>query len=169
MGDGILTLEEFAEVLRDLAQTPLELARLVRDASRHNVTFKLSLAEFSILENVCHLRDIETEGYSSRIHRILTETNPLLPDIDGTRLAIERDYNAQNLNEALQAFTEERRQNVEVLKQVREEQYGRCGTMEGSGAVTLAQLVLMMRDHDEGHIEDIRRNRRLDRLSDAES
>ena len=40
-----------------------------------------------MLEHVCHLRDIEVEGYAPRLKRILSEDGPFLPDIDGRRLA----------------------------------------------------------------------------------
>jgi hypothetical protein len=59
----------------------------------------------SPLETICHLRDIEAEGYTTRINRILIETNPVLGDIDGGRLAVERNYNDQDPDLALHEFT----------------------------------------------------------------
>jgi len=38
----------------------------------------------SELEHVCHLRDIEQDGYHVRIHRMLEESNPSLLSLDGT-------------------------------------------------------------------------------------
>src|SRR5260370_33437178 len=74
-----------------------------------------SRAEFSALENICHLRDIEVEGYTVRVNKILTENDPVLTDIDGGRLAIDRAYNNKNIDEALEAFALARRQNIAVL------------------------------------------------------
>ena len=66
--------------------------------------WKPSPKEFSILENVAHLHDIEREGYLARVRRILEEEMPRLPDIDGERLAIERRYNARDLGVEVGAF-----------------------------------------------------------------
>jgi len=49
--------------------------------------------EFSVLENICHLRDLELQGYTPRIRRILAEADPDLADFDGARVAAESSYN----------------------------------------------------------------------------
>ena len=148
--------ETFEALTAKLASTPEETARLTRDLSAQAVIIKPSPEEFSVLENICHLRDIEIEGYSMRIRRILSEEHPLLGDIDGTQLAMERAYNEQNLNEALQAFSQARQQNVALLRPANEEQLSRGGLLEGVGEVTLGQLLLLMNEHDEGHVDELR-------------
>ncbi len=72
-------------------------------------------SQFLPPSHVCHLRDIEQEGYRERIKRILNETDPVLADIDGARLALERNYNQQNFAEALATFADTRRGNVAQL------------------------------------------------------
>src|SRR5262245_8122269 len=47
---------------------------------------------FSLHEQVWHLRDIEVDGYARRFRAVATQDDPFLPDLDGARLAIERDY-----------------------------------------------------------------------------
>jgi hypothetical protein len=140
-------------------RSPDEAARLLRDLSEQAVKARNSPDEFSALENICHLRDIEVEGYTVRVNKILTENKPMLPDIDGGRLAIDRAYNNQEVDEALEAFALARRQNIAVLLQVNEEQLKRSGFMTGIGEITLEKLLVMMRDHDEGHLEELRRIR----------
>ena len=117
--------------------TPLEIAELVSELSPQQATLKPTPEEFSALENICHLRDIEIEGYAVRIRKILNEEQPSLPDIDGSRLAIERDYNRQNIQEALEAFMSARKRNVEVLSAIDESHLGRSGELEGTGSITL--------------------------------
>lgn len=109
-----------------------------------------------MLENICHLRDIEAEGYAKRIVRILDETNPFLADIDGGRLAVERGYNHQDPDLVLPAFVAARAKNIEKLRGVDAEDLERDGTLDGVGAVTLKRLAEMMREHDEGHVEELR-------------
>src|SRR5262245_22938731 len=107
--------EEIKELLTSLARTPVDISLLLSEIPTSSVNFRHAPDEFSVLENICHLRDIEIEGYAVRIRRILNEENPFLPDLDGSRLAIERDYNRQNLNEAVSAFATARRQNLVLL------------------------------------------------------
>ena len=108
--------EDLQELIDALTQIPATVARLVKDLSEADLRVRKAPEEFSAIENVCHLRDIEIDGYTERIGKILRENNPILPDIDGGRLAIEREYHRQNLSEALQAFADARRRNTHTLK-----------------------------------------------------
>lgn len=110
---------------------------------------------FSALENVWHLRDIEIEGYSRRLRRTLTEDHPDLPDIDGTRLAIERAYNQQPLGPALSEFAAARRENVALLRSVTPHDLARAAELQGTGCVSLQQIVEIWRNHDAGHRAEI--------------
>jgi hypothetical protein len=138
-----------------LTQTPQTVASLVKDLSGPDLRVKNSPEKFSAIENVCHLRDIEIEGYAARISRILRENNPLLPDIDGGQLAVEREYQSQNLSEALQAFADARKKNTQTVAGLVAEQLDREGTLEGMGTVTIRGLLLMMRDHDRDHVGEL--------------
>src|SRR5215470_2582063 len=95
-------LVEVSALLEALARTPGEVSRMIHAVSSEHWRTRPSPEEFSVVENVCHLRDIEVEGYAQRIAQILNETNPTLVDVDGARLAIERDYNSQDLEPALE-------------------------------------------------------------------
>jgi len=155
-----VTSENFPQFLDSLARTPVTIAELVEGLSDSRSRAKDSADEFSIVENVCHLRDIEIEGYTVRIKHILGEAKPTLADIDGSRLAVERNYNDQSANQALREFQSARLANVEVLRGVDEEQLSREGVLEGVGTITVQKLLSMMRDHDEDHLSEIRILRR---------
>lgn len=149
-------LKDLTGLLKRLQETPNTLSALIDELSDSEVRWRNSDGEFSALENVCHLRDIEAEGYATRIDRILHETNPFLADIDGSRLAVERSYNAQDPNLALRAFVVARTKNLEQLKGLNTDELRREGTLEGVGPVTAERLSEMMREHDEGHVEELR-------------
>ena len=161
--------KDLAGLLKCLQETPKTLTALIDGLSDSELHWRNSDNEFSALENVCHLRDIEAEGYATRIDRILDETNPFLADIDGSRLAVERSYNDQDPNLALRAFVVARTQNLEKLSGMNLDEFDREGTLEGVGPVTLKRLSEMMREHDEGHVEDLRvLSQKLQRLRQAE-
>lgn len=149
-----MTRKELDEVIDSLEQTPVEVSRLLDQISPNEQRIKTA-DEFSALENICHLRDIEIEGYTQRILRILQEYIPSLGDIDGGRLAMERDYNNQDASVALAFFTTARKRNIEQLRRVIPEQTAREGNLEGVGLISLAKLLEMMLEHDQGHVIEL--------------
>ncbi len=72
---------------------------------------------FSLAEHLWHLDDVETLGWHLRFSRILDETRPALPGVDGDRLAVERDYQAQPWRGAAKRFVARRRQTLALLAQ----------------------------------------------------
>jgi DinB family protein len=151
----IMTQDELRERLDQLRGAPAEVARLTEGISDGDLRWKPSETSFSILENVCHLRDIEREGHTARIGRILSEERPSLPDIDGERLARERHYNSQPLAPALEAFRLARVESLAKLGGAGPDQLTRSGTLETVGPVTIAELIGRMTEHDAGHVADI--------------
>ena len=147
---------DFLALLAFLDETPNQLANSTSGFSNAELRFQNSPDEFSVLENICHLRDLELQGYTPRIRRILAESDPALADFDGARVAAESSYNNEQSGLALQAFQTARRENVEVLRALTDAQLSREGTLEGVGSVTLRRLAELMREHDEGHLEDLR-------------
>jgi hypothetical protein len=131
--------------LRDVAQ------RLPDDQQR----WKPGPEEFSLLEHVCHLRDLELEGYGVRVERILREDRPWLPDFDGAKVARERDYLAESLPRALESFGAVRARNLEVVSSLTAEQLGRIGLLAPGGEVTIRGLLARMCAHDEEHREQV--------------
>jgi hypothetical protein len=156
MKERMTSTDHVYEIVEFLRATPDKAGELTMGLSDDDLRRRNSTAEFSALENVCHLGDIEAEGYTARINRILSEEQPFLPDIDGGRLAIERDYNGQRLLEAQRAFANARAENVRILENLMPEQLSRAGLLEGTGTITLEQLLVLMREHDEGHLNDLR-------------
>ncbi len=150
-----MTQPELAELINFLEATPAAVRKLAEKLSESETRWKPDESDFSVVENICHLRDIELEGYTARIHRMLSEDQPFLADIDGTRLAHERRYNEQELNTALDAFTQAREWNVRTIRNLSSEQLARTGMFEQTGSITLEKLLQMMREHDEAHLQEL--------------
>jgi len=107
---------------------------------------------FTAIEQVCHVRDIEIEGYHVRFDRVLHESNPSLASIDSETLARERDYAAANAAEALAAFRSARARTLELIGELAAEQLSRTGVFEGYGKVSLRSLVHYLCSHDQQHL-----------------
>src|SRR5579871_6068308 len=149
-----MTPEELAAVLAVLETTPERIKELTSQLDANCLTWKESPKHFSVLENVCHLRDIEAEGYNVRIERIATEDTPVLPDINGSQLAIDRHYNQDNLNSAINGFSEARSKSIALIKGLSEAQFSCIGTFEDQGDMTMAGMLELMSEHDLGHLRD---------------
>jgi len=110
---------------------------------------------FSLTEQICHLRDLEREGYLFRIEQILQKENPELPNFHGAKVAAERNYQKQNALEALDSFESARNQSIRVLSKTTENQFHRTGVFAGSRSITLSELVDMMLEHDQSHAQEL--------------
>src|SRR5262245_27024541 len=122
--------QQISDAIEFLRQTLDQVKELTCALDRQQQIWKPPDERFSILENVCHLRDIETEGYAVRIQRILTEESPTLHDIDGARLAIERQYNTTDMETALNEFLTARISNLRILQNLSNEKLERGGNLE---------------------------------------
>jgi hypothetical protein len=142
-----------------LAATASRLDELIGGLSEAQLRYKPDPEAFSIKENVLHLRDIEMQGYGARLRRILTEKNPFLPDVDGTRLAAQRRYNEQPIAPAVEEFRQAREECVGMLRRVTAEHLTRIARIEKIGSMTLAQLIGRWCEHDEEHLALVERLR----------
>jgi DinB superfamily len=104
------------------------------------------------IEQVCHVRDIEIDGYQIRFQRTLNESNPTLASIDTDALARDRSYGTSNVDAAFVAFRQARRKTVALLSGLTPEQFNRTAVFEGYGPVTLRGLVHYLCSHDQQHL-----------------
>jgi len=149
-----------SKAIETLSATPSRAAELTRGLSEEQLSRRVNPEFFSLRESVLHLRDIDVEGYEPRIRRILSEETPVLPDVKGAQLAIDRKYNEQAVAPALADLTRSRAASIERLESCNEADLERTAEMEGSGAVTLRRLLEMWMQHDADHLNDMVQLRR---------
>ena len=131
---------ERAQHLKTLTETPARLKAALKGVSKKLAAARPAPGKWSILEIVCHMRDMEREAYLARYRRILAEDNPPLPDIDGDTIALERDYRAQSLAAVLRDWSKLRKESLKLLKKVKGGQWERVGTHETAGRLTRRRL-----------------------------
>lgn len=107
---------------------------------------------FTAIEQLCHVRDIEIEGYQERIRRTLEEAHPLLPSIDSEPLAVQRRYGEADADSVLAAFGEARARTVATIAALDDAQLARTAEFEGYGPLTLRSLVHYLCSHDQQHL-----------------
>ena len=104
------------------------------------------------LEQLCHVRDIEIDGYQVRIRRTLSETNPTLASIDTDALVRERAYARDEPARALAAFRSARAETMEMISSLTDAQLARTAVFEGYGPLTLRSLLHYLCSHDQQHL-----------------
>jgi hypothetical protein len=154
MGAADIPRLGFAAAIEHLATMPAFVAAAIDAASRDELVFRPGKDEFSLVEQACHLRDLEREGYLVRVRRMLAEDAPALDGFDGAAVARERDYLAQDARGAARDFAAARRELIGLLAPLTPPQLGRQATFEGR-RIALGDLVAMIVEHDRGHREEI--------------
>jgi len=78
-----------------LTTNAAELAELVASFPAETLLSPLG-DEFCAVEHVCHLRDLERDGFTPRIQSVIDNDDPQLFDFDGAGVAAASDYRAEN-------------------------------------------------------------------------
>jgi hypothetical protein len=150
-----MAISEFDRVFPQLENTPRLLKNVLSELPPELVRARGSKGGFSAVEHAWHMADLESEGYGLRISRLLSETEPYLPDFEGDRIAQERRYQEKSLVEGLNRFESARAQNLAQLRKVTQPQSRRFGMQEGVGRVALSDLPKMMLEHDRSHLREL--------------
>ena len=107
---------------------------------------------FTAIEQVCHVRDVEIDGYHVRFQRTLSEINPILAALDSETLAKTRSYATSSATDAFAAFRAARAKTVRLISGLTPEQFMRTAVFEDYGPVSLRSLVHYLCSHDQQHL-----------------
>ncbi|HEV7668710.1 MAG TPA: DinB family protein [Thermoanaerobaculia bacterium] len=149
------------DLLNELKEMPQQLEQALRLLPSDRLAWKpeswggCPSETFSALEQVCHLRDIEQDGYHVRIRRMLDESNPSLDSLDSYEMAREKRYESEDLEAALATFGNARQVTVGQLRSATDAQLARTGEFAEYGRLTLRSLVHYLRSHDQQHLAGI--------------
>jgi hypothetical protein len=110
---------------------------------------------FTAIEQICHVRDIEIEGYQVRFKRTLEEQTPLLPSIDSEAVTKARNYGGAEPAKVFAEFRAARAETLRLLRGLDDQQFARPAVFEGYGPVTLRGLVHFLCSHDQQHLSGL--------------
>ena len=148
--------QERAGLLETLASTPARLKAAVAGVPKKLLLWTPAPGKWSIQEIVCHMRDMESEAYLARYQRIMAEDNPSLPDVDGDRYALERDYRSLRLGAVLRDWARSRKECLKLLKKVKGDAWQRVGTHETAGPLSMEGFLRRHAiENDEAHLGQI--------------
>ena len=157
MGAPEFPVVALTEALDRLAEMPpiLEASLAGRTAEALRTRTEAG-GEFSLVEQACHLRDLEREGYLHRLHRMLGEEAPELKGFNGGEIAQMRNYQAQDAHEAARDFSRARSALIAGFAACDPGQLHRTGRF-GGRVITVVDLASMVVDHDRVHREELQR------------
>ena len=147
------TLADFVS----LAAFPDQLKQQLQGLSDAALRFRPAPAEWSIVEVVGHLLDIEAV-YSARVRQMLATDNPSFPLFKPDELVRQRDYANQQISFLLSSLAERRDEHLEFLRVLRPAQLARAGVHATRGPVTVADTIAMLAWHDGNHKGQIANN-----------
>ena len=154
----VITPERYMLALR---KTPVVLNALLKGVSQAQAErLTDGPGGWSVVETMCHMRDFADVSLR-RAQLILTEDQPLLPNLDPLEAAQRRDYPHQEVAAEFEAYLSARRALVALLGGVTEAQWARCGTHSAYGSMSLLEMVVFVTWHDLNHIEQIARTLNL--------
>jgi hypothetical protein len=150
------------ELFFSLSAMPSAVTKLVNLFSSGDLNWKplswdgIPGEKFSAIEQLCHLRDIEIDGYHRRIFSILNDQHPDLQSIDGYTLSIERNYKDADLAEVISQFQAAREKTIAMISVIEPAGWNRTGFFNGYGNVTLKSLIHFLCSHDFEHLSSMR-------------
>jgi len=109
--------------------------------------------EWSLVEILCHLRDVEAEVNLPRIRKVIQESNPFIPGKDTDPWASERQYILQDHTEALSSFMSTRIELLSILENLAPDDWQRPARHAILGPTHIQELVGIITSHDRLHIQ----------------
>jgi len=139
-----------AEVIAMLARMPQTLSETVARIPERRWLQRPEGAGFALVEQACHLRDLDAV-FAERIHAVQTVNLPVIDSVNGSVLAIQRNYLHQDLQYAVATFSQSRLQLCSALATLSAESLARCGLRDGIRRMSLEELARELLDHDRAH------------------
>jgi hypothetical protein len=147
--------QEKAGLLAELRDAPEAFALLFEREDEETLHRRPAEGEWSAVETVAHLGDLDAFNRTERFNAILMEENPMLPAYEPAEERVAAaNYQALSGTEALDFFKRERDLIVSLLEGLRPHELARTGVHPKMGERTLLQLA-DLRDHDRNHLDQV--------------
>ena len=143
------------DILEKLQETPKAAAASFREASDNVVRRKPTPEQWSMLEILCHLRDVE-QLFVERYGKIANHDRPQLRLINQDELATKLHYNEDDPAVALREFQAFRAETVTLLSALAQQSWERVGLHPKRGEWSIAANAVMHVAHDAKHLARLR-------------
>jgi FMN phosphatase YigB (HAD superfamily) len=135
-----------------LRATPAVVHALSLSLASNMAKTSPGFSEWSFLEIMCHLRDVEMEVNNPRIELIMREENAFIAGQSTDQWAVERNYALQDSKQAIIDFSLARAKLVTILESMDARGWDRSARHTFLGPTSLRELVEIIVDHDRLHM-----------------
>jgi hypothetical protein len=118
-------------------------------------TWRPGESDWSLVEVVCHLRDVEQEVHQWRFREIAGKENAFIPGVSADEWASERRYRQQDGPAALQTFFLARSETIRLLRSFSPEMWERQGRHAFLGPTSMHEMLHISERHDALHWKQI--------------
>ena len=139
-------------VITELHDAPDAFALLFAPESEETLHHRPAEGEWSAVEIVCHIADLDAFNRTERFNAMLIEENPALPAYEPDARVAEANYQALTGTDALEFMKRERDLITALLEGLRPHELARTGVHPQYGERTLQQSA-DMRNHDRTHLD----------------
>ncbi len=138
-----------------VAETPRQIAQLVKDVSKEKLSKRPATDKWSVTELLAHLADSELV-FGFRIRLILGASGTPIQAFDQDAWAKFSDYANSDPALSLEALRITRERMVRLLKSLPPSSWDLYGMHSERGKETVTRVVEMMAGHDVNHVKQIR-------------
>ena len=154
--DGGARMTSIEEQMARMARTASDFAAAIAGVSDAALSRRPDDKNWSAREVVCHVRDIE-ESFMARFQAIMLMDEPTFLPVEPDRWAEERQYQRNDVMEALQAFRTRREESLRFLRGLKPGQWERGGIHATRGHMSIKDFVGLMVWHDDNHLDQLTR------------
>jgi uncharacterized damage-inducible protein DinB len=144
----------FKEHLDALAAFPAALRQQLDGLSDEALRFRPAEGEWSIVEIIGHLIDVDTlQG--GRVGQIIARDNPPLQVLDMDEAVRRGDYQSKQASALVNTFAERRAALVEEWRYLREPGLARAGEHPTRGPLSVAEIIATLARHGPSHRDQV--------------
>jgi hypothetical protein len=141
--------------LRDFVKTPVILDAILAGVDQQRAEQAADGPDgWSVLEVVGHMNEYE-EIFFNRAKLMMETERPNFPPYDQNALALDHNYQGQQLAEQLASYHNRRDAFVAFVKALPADAWQRTGIHPSYGEMNVIELVIKTTLHDVNHIEQI--------------
>ena len=145
---------QFNRIYQELAQNAESIRSLTANILQEEATLKPSPESWSVLEVMCHLRDLECEDFRPRLKNLLNGIVEKWAVIDPRSWVEARDYNSRNFDEMRNTFLAERSKSLDWLQTLSSPNWEIVYSDDG-GSMQAGHLFVSWAAHDNLHIRQL--------------
>jgi FMN phosphatase YigB (HAD superfamily) len=138
-----------------LKSTPAAISSMLMGVPETRIKKQPKPGEWSVLETICHLRDVDLKVNIPRVETIINEDNAFITGVDTDKWAEESEYRKQDVKEALDAFVKARMELLALIGEFNDSDWQRPAKHTIFGPTSMKELLQISARHDRLHMQTI--------------